>query len=68
MRKARVSGRRLERLEARLRRIGTTEGPPPEWMRGEWQRLVADGLAATAEVRHQRWLLEQWRELALDDA
>jgi hypothetical protein len=59
-----MSERRLARLEARLRRMGTAEGPPPEWSPADWRELTADGLAAAAEVRHQWWLLEQWRELA----
>jgi hypothetical protein len=59
-----MSARRLARLEARLRRLTAAHGPPPEWTRADWDALAADGLAATGEVRHQRWLLEQWQELA----
>jgi hypothetical protein len=35
--------------------------------RGGGRELVADGLAVAAEVRHQRWLREQWREVARGD-
>jgi len=64
----RMGARRLARLEARLGRLKAQHGPPPEWTRADWDTLAADGLAAAAEVRHQWWLLEQWRDLARGEA
>ncbi len=59
-----MSARRLARLEARLRRLKTAAGAPADWTAADWQLLAEDGLAAAAEIRHQRWLVEQWRTLA----
>ena len=59
-----MSARRLARLEARLRRLRTAAGAPAEWTAADWQLLAEDGLAAAAEIRHQRWLVQQWRMLA----
>ena len=58
-----MSARRLARLEARLRRLRTAAGAPADWTAADWQLLAEDGLAA-AEIRHQRWLVQQWRMLA----
>ena len=59
-----MSARRLARLEAPLRRLKTAAGAPADWTAADWQLLAEDGLAAAAEIRHQRWLVEQWRTLA----
>jgi hypothetical protein len=59
-----MSARRLARLEARLRRLKAAAGAPEDWTAADWRLLAEDGLAAAAEIRHQRWLVEQWRTLA----
>jgi hypothetical protein len=63
-RSVRLSEQRLTQVEAALRRIKTVDGPPPEWTSADWRRFATYGLAAVHEARHQRWLVEQWRELA----
>jgi hypothetical protein len=63
-RSIRLSEQRLTQVEASLRRIKTAEGPPPEWTSADWRRFAVQGLAAIHEARHQRWLVDQWRELA----
>jgi hypothetical protein len=66
-RSVRMGAQRLARLEAQLRRIRSVQGPPPEWTSEDWSTLAEDGIAATDEVRHQRWLVEQWRDWARAD-
>jgi len=51
-------------LDQAPRPLGTV---PPEWTEADWCNLAEDGLAATDEVHHQRWLVEQWRDWARAD-